>query len=254
MAAVVAPIGIDHPQLGHGGVTMLLVPEIIPAEQQVGKCHGKSHRVEICLHFLVVPHGKAGYTGHVGGDVGLHVKALRLVHGGKAGFHGVHQIGLDFVHLVGRNAALDGNDPCGEHLGALLLGEQLHALGGGVCPLVILAGQVFHGEHLIIGGELEVLAIHIVHIGLGEDGATGGFKFFRREAVNIVAIEQAQVFNGGKPQILPQIRLHVPGFHVEAGLLFHKYSDNHSMSIPFLCRPAAAGPKSQRKALVFIVA
>ena len=37
VAAVVAPIGVNHPQLGDGGIPVLLVPEVIPAELQVGR-------------------------------------------------------------------------------------------------------------------------------------------------------------------------------------------------------------------------
>ena len=237
VTAVVAPIGVDDPQLGDGGVPVLLIPEVIPAEQQVGEGHGKAHGIKIGFHFRVVPLDKADDAGHIGGDVGLHIQALGLVHRGQAGFHRVHQIGLDFVHLFRGEAALNGDDTGGEDLGALLLGQELDALGGGVSPLVILAGEVLHGEHLIVCGEGEILSIHVVHVGLGEDGVPGGVELLGGEAVHVIAVEQAQVLNSSEAQVFPQVGFHVPGFHVEAGLLFHKYSDYHSMSIPFLHYP-----------------
>ena len=55
VAAVVAPIGVNDPQLGDGGVPVLLVPEVIPAELQVGEGHGKAHGVEVRLHLGPCP-------------------------------------------------------------------------------------------------------------------------------------------------------------------------------------------------------
>ncbi|MPM85039.1 hypothetical protein SDC9_132116 [bioreactor metagenome] len=41
MAAVVAPVGVDHPQLGHGGLA-LLAGKILLAKREVGIVHRKA--------------------------------------------------------------------------------------------------------------------------------------------------------------------------------------------------------------------
>ena len=174
VAAVVAPVGVDHPQLGDGGVTVFLVPEVIPAELQVGQGHGKAHGVEIRLHLLLAPAGEPGDPGHVGGNVGFHLQAFRLLHGGFPALHRVDEVVLDLVKLFGGHAAQKADDFGGGHSRALPLGQQLHTLGGRVGPLVVLAGQVFHGEHLVFLRQAEVLSVHSVHIGLGQNGAGRG--------------------------------------------------------------------------------
>ena len=106
VAAVVAPIGVNDPQLGDGGIPVLLVPEVIPAELQVGEGHGKAHGVEVRLHLGLVPGGKAGDTGHVRGDIRLHLQGGGLFHRGLPALHGVDQVVLDLFKLFRRHLAL----------------------------------------------------------------------------------------------------------------------------------------------------
>ena len=51
------------------------------------------------------------------------------------------------------------------------LREELDALGGGVGPLVILAGQILHREDAVTRRSLIGLLIHVVDVRLREDGA-----------------------------------------------------------------------------------
>ena len=103
---MVAPIGVDDPQLGDGGVPVLLVPEVVPAELQVREGHGEAHGVEILLHLPVVPLGKACDPGHVGGDFRLKLQARRLFHGGLPALHGVNQVVLHRLELPVGHLAL----------------------------------------------------------------------------------------------------------------------------------------------------
>ena len=79
--------------------------------------------------------------------------------------------------------------------------DQLDALGGGVRPLVVLAGEVLHGEHLVFPRKPEVLAVHRVHGGLGEDGAGRRPKLLLRQARNIVPVEDAHLLQAPQPQV-----------------------------------------------------
>ena len=232
MAAVVAPVRINHAQLGHRGIAVFFPAEVIPAEEQILQAHGKAHRIIIALHLLVTPGDKALYPGHIRRHVRLHIQRIGLFHAGHAGFHRVYQIALDFFHLRIREIALYRDHTGRGHTGALALGEQLHALRGRIRALVILAGQILHGKHTVPLGERHILGIHVIHVGFAEDGAAGLFKFLRLQPFHIITIIQTQIGNGRQPQIFSQIGHHVFGFNREAGFLFHKYSDNHILSIP----------------------
>ena len=227
MAAVVAPVCVNHTQFCHRGIALFFVTEIVPAEQQIVKTHGKAHGTEVSFHFFVIPLGKARSPSHIGRHICFHIQGFRFLHAGHAGFHGVNQIRFDFFHFGIGQIALYRNHAGRGYPGTFTLGEQLYALGRRVRPLVILAGQIFHGKHAVPVRELHVFGVHIVHIRFTQNGAAGFFKLFFIQAFHIVAIKKAHIRNSCQSQIVSEIRHHMFGFHCETGLLFHKYSDNH---------------------------
>ena len=148
MAAVVAPIRVNHPQLRDGRVAVLGIAEIIAHEAQVLIRHREAHFLEIRVHLLVVPACKAG--NRLDGRGGFHaqVEAFGFFHGGFAALHGVNQILFDMRKRFFGDSALYCHDLRRDDLRALALGQKLRALGGAVGALVVLPGQVFHRERL----------------------------------------------------------------------------------------------------------
>ena len=237
---MVAPVGVDHPQLRHRGVSVLLVPEVVPAESQVGKGHGKAHGIEICFQLFLVPAGEPGDTGHVRRLFHLHLQSLRLLHGSHPGFHRVYQVPLDLLKLLVADLTLQADDLGGKHRRPLPLGEQLHALSGGVRPLVVLAGQVLCGKHPVFPRQGEVLPIHAVHGGLGKDGPGGGLELLLAQAGHVVTVQNADLFQPADPQVAFQVRKHVLGLDVEPFFLLYKYPCYHD----FILSPAGSWAKS----------
>ena len=244
MAAVVGPVGVDDLQLSQAGIPLLLVSEIVPAKGEIRRRHGKPHGLPVRGDFLLRHGGEAGYPRHVGGHVGGDIQGLGLVQGGDAGLHRVDEIGLHPSEFLVGQRPLQAYHPGGKHPGPLPLGEQLDALGGGIRPLVVLAGEVFHGEHPPSLGHGEFLVVHIVGVGLGEDDAPRPDEFLRRKAFDVIADQQPQAGQLGQPQIIPQICQHMPGLDVEALPLFHKYPDHirHSLTPHFIRYNAGAPP------------
>ena len=163
VAAVIGPIGIDHPQLGEGGVPLFPL-EIALAEGDVRLVHGQAVLADHAGQALGVQGGKAGEGGHGFGPVVGHAQGLDPVQGGFPLFHRVDQMLFDGCHLVPVHLSVEQVDLGGAHRGPVALGHELHALGGGVRPLVKLAGQVFAGQHAI--GILGQVLQHLVQGGL----------------------------------------------------------------------------------------
>ena len=148
VTAVVGPIRVDHPQFGDGGIPLFLVPEIPLTEQQILQRHGEAHALPGILH-LIPGHGKEPrHPGHIGGTRRRQIQGVGFIEGGQPGFHGIDQVVLDPFHIRLGKLPFQADHPRGQHPGPLALGEKLHALGRRVRPLVILAGQIFHGKHL----------------------------------------------------------------------------------------------------------
>ena len=109
VAAVVAPIGVDHAQLRDGGVAALVIAEIIAAEEEILTAHGKTHFPVKRVHLRVVPGDEAGHARHVGGHIRLHVEGFRLFQRSQAAFHRVDHVMLDALELLIAHVSADGD-------------------------------------------------------------------------------------------------------------------------------------------------
>ena len=101
--------------------------------------------------------------------------------------------------------ALDGVHLRADHLRAILVGaEQLQALAGAVGALVILARQVLHRQQLRVHLR-QRLIVQKVNVRLGEDDALRALKRRLRNALHVVALEDAHALNRLRAQHLAQL-------------------------------------------------
>ena len=235
VAAVVGPVGVDQADFGDGGVAVLGL-EVILAENNVGMVHGQALFHPERLQRGVIQLQKAGQRLHRGGDGKLHLEGVAPLQGRLAGFHRVDDIFLDGVQIFAGEGAFQQIHSCAAHVGALALAEQLDALGGGIRPLVKLAGQILHGKDGLRGGQL---VVGHVHRRLAEYGGDGLVKQVPVNALHIVAVEQAQALEVGNAHQLHQLMQQALGLAVKTRLFFHINTIYHETS-PYLSawRPA----------------
>ena len=176
MAAVVAPVGVDYAQLGHARVALFCIAEIVLAEGEVCKAHGKAHRFMIIAQRRLIPVDKTEDSRDVRRDVRLHIEGFRHRERRGAGFHRIDQVALDFLELLVRDIAPERNDARRRNLRTFALREQLDALRGGIRALVVLPGQVLHRKNAVIRREGIIRAVKVVHIRLGKHRPAGRLK------------------------------------------------------------------------------
>ena len=224
VAAVIGPVGVDHADLGDGGVA-ILIAEVLLAEGDVRLVHGKTA--------LGDKGGKAGLVElaeaveHLDGLGlgGLHVQRLGQVERGDAGLDGVHHVMLDGLYGSLVQIARDHIDLGGAHGGALALADELHALAGGVGALVKLAGQEFDGKDGAIAcGEL---VIGHVDLGLAKDGRDAGAEELLVDALDVVAVDDPQSLDALNAENLGQLALELLSLDVEPGFLLHVDTRDH---------------------------
>ena len=80
VAAVVGPVGVQHPDLRHGRVPVLLSPEIVLDMLEILEGHGKPERVVELPQLLLLQVLKAVEDDDVGRLVKLCHQRLRLLH------------------------------------------------------------------------------------------------------------------------------------------------------------------------------
>ena len=241
MAAVIRPVGVYRAQLGHGGVAVLGPGEVLLAEGQILGAHRKA---QLLYHSrdLVKRHRYESLDAlYVLGRGHGHVQRVRHLQAGLAALHGVDEVALDALGLLAGHA-LKGVYGGRAHLGALALGEQLHALRRRVGALVVLAGQVLHGEHML--AHIGQLRAHGVTVGLGEHYAAGALQLLARKALHVVALEYAHARKARKAQRKAQIALKVLRLDIKPRSLLDIYPRNTAhvtRSLKHRGAPARAG-------------
>ena len=224
VTAVVGPIGVDHADLGDGGVA-ILIAEVLLAEGDVRLVHGKAA--------IGDKGGKAGLVElaetveHLDGLGlgGLHVQRLGQVERGDARLDGVHHVVLDGIDGGLVQSARDHIDLGGAHGGALTLADELHALAGGVGALVKLARQELDGKDGAIAcGEF---VVGHIDLGLAKDGRHAGAEKLLVDALDVVAVDDPQGLDALDAENFGQLALELLSLDVEPGFLLHVDTRDH---------------------------
>ena len=235
MTAVIAPVGVDHADLGDGGVALLGITEVILTELDVVIVHRQTEFLDEGIQTRFVQADKALQRLHGGGDVVVRVKGIVGVQRRLAGLHGVDEILLDRLELLIRQVAGNDVDPRIFDAAALLLGEQGNALLAGIRPLVELTGQILHGKHPVAGVEHREGVVHLIDSRLGEHSRHSRIEILLGQAVGIVAVEDAHA-DDIQPQCGAQITENGLRFDSVGRLLFDINTKNRHGLISFVIR------------------
>jgi len=221
---VIGPVGVDHLDLGDGGVAVLRA-EVLLAELDIAQIHGQALFVDELLQALFVQLVEALQRGHSGGHGILHLQSSFGLQRSLAGLHRVDDVLFDLCHLLLGQGTLQQVDTGRANQRALALADELDALGGRIGALVELAGQVLHSKGNAL--EFRQLRIGVIHRRLTEHGGSALVEQCLVDAFHIIAVQQAQAAQGLDAQQAHQLIFQALGFHIKAGLLFYINTIDH---------------------------
>ena len=233
VAAVVAPVGVEHADFRHGGVAVLLAAEIVLYVFEIVESHCQSETVvqgaECCLVHVL----ETVEDGHVGGLVEDGYEGVGFLLVGKAAVDGVHAVFHHGVALLLGEVA--GDDVGGGRFNQrfLVFVEQLDALLGGVGALVELSGQVFHREDEVVGLFRERLLVHHVHRRFREDGDFGVLIGGVGHVFDVVAYQHTH-FGGLDAEVVFHLVVEFGRFHGVILFLFYINAPYVHCSIVFM--------------------
>ena len=226
VAAVIGPVGVNHADFRDGGVAAFF-PEIGLAEDDVVQIHGKAVVSDKVRQLVTAQFREAGQGRHLRGDVVTDGEGFRHVQGRFPALHRVNDVFFEFPDVPVRQRAVQSVDLGGADEGSLTLGDDLDALGGGIRPLVKLAGQRLHGEN-VGAGELDGGRSGI-QLRLGEDRLYGVPEQVFRDVFRVVPVEQPDVFQPLHAEKIPGLVQQTLGLVVQTFLFFYKYPINHGV-------------------------
>ena len=203
VAAVVRPVGVDDANLGDGGIA-LLGREVLLAELGIREVHGQAAVGDELLEAGLVQLTEAVEHLDLLGNGNVH---LERGLGGKrclAGLDRVDDVVLDGGDVLVGEVTGEHVDLGGANIRALAGADELHALAGGVCALVELAGQVLHGEDgralwrlgdeavlaELEGGNGELCGGR-VYLRLAEHDGDAALEQLLIDALDVVAVDEA---------------------------------------------------------------
>jgi len=231
VAAVVRPVGVDHLYLGDRG-DAALAGEVLLAELDVGEVHGQAALVDegLELRLRKLEEAVEDLDRFGLGDVGL--EGLLGLERGLARLDRVDDVVLHGVHVGGRKLALEHVDLGGAHSGALALADELDALARGVGALVELAGEELDREDRGAVGDGGHLRGGVVRLRLREYRGHAGREELLVDALDVVAVDDAQVGDAVDAEERAQLALERLGLAVESGLLLYVNARNHKGEPP----------------------
>ena len=216
MTAMIAPVGIQHLDFGHGRHSIFLA-EIISGKEEVLLTHGQREAFVKSAKSIVV-HGKEIFDlrngfrrRRVGAD------GCRFFQGNFRGIHRVDGILFDFKDIfIGEfltsqspyTAAAKSFDP--------MTGDDFQTLGSRIGPLVVLTGKEHKAEGAFSFVKGKFLFVAIIGRRFRKNQRLPPFQFFTAKTFNIVDIKDTQRFQGRNAQSVHKILADLFRFNIES--------------------------------------
>ena len=223
---VVAPIGVQHPYLGHAGVAALFVVEIALYVLKVGERHCQSQRVVQRLQLIRSHILETVENLHILRLVIVFCQSLGLLLRCHTAVHRVHTVFHQGGFLILGEATAYHVGRCRADNRVLRRIEQTHTLLRTVSPLVELTRQILHREHKVILLMGERLLIHLIHRRFGKHRHLRLLIRLVRDILNIIAHQCAHPFRG-YTQICRHLPLQLLRSNGKLRFLLNKNSSNH---------------------------
>ena len=234
---MVRPIRVDDAKLRDRRVAFFHRREILLAELQIFKTHGKAPLFQQTCQRRRIHAAESCKRLNISRLFDLLRKCRRLFQRGLTAFDPIDAVRFDLRKERGRDRTDDRIDDRRPDRRTLLLRHELYALRRRVCALVILSRQIFDGKRLRLREVGQRLLVNRIDRRLDKDDVANLLILFVRKPLDVVADEDAHRLElRSQTKRLRQISAKLLRRNVEISLPFlHKkssYTHAHKPSSP----------------------
>ena len=147
MTAVIRPVSIQYPDLGHRRISLLFVLKVILDMKKILKSHSQVQRSIKLFQLLLFHVFKAVKNLYILRLFKFRHQSLRFRRVCLSGIHWVDAVVLNRFQLFIGNISFDHISGCGTDDRLLVLFQELDTLNCRVCSLIKLSRQIFHGKN-----------------------------------------------------------------------------------------------------------
>ncbi len=226
VAAMVGPIGVDHLNLGDGGVAMFLIAEVLLAEGDVSQIHGQSAISDKRSEFVLGKGAKPFDNLHVCGLGIVDLERVGELAARLARLDGVDDVVLDGVDILFGQITAEQVDLGAADGRTLACADQLDALSSAVGALVKLARQVLDRKDLLTLTQWDFIG-DIIGLRLTENRRNTLGKQLVAYALNVVAINEAQTHKTLDAKDVAQLDSKLLCLDIKARFLLNVNTRNH---------------------------
>ena len=230
VAAVIRPIGVDHPYLGERGIA-LFGAEIVAAEPDIVGVHSERILRRERRRFVVGKFGETFHRRDFGGHREFGFQRLGQRKRGFTTLDRVDDIPFYALGVLFGDVAVEGVDLRGRDRGTLALRDDLDALRRAVGALIELPGKGLDREHRRRAYGVRLGGCRI-ELRLRKDVAHRVIEEFFAHAFGVVAVDDANAREPAYAEGLHRVRHERPRLCGEFGLLLHENSVDHITSRP----------------------
>ena len=227
MTAMVGPISVKHPDFGDCRLTLLLITEIFLTESQILIAHSQTTGGHKLSELFLGECCKAFQHLYISRFNSLHQQGLRLVQGSLTALNLVDKIALYLLKCLIINRTHKRIDTSRTDLWPLALGYELNALSCGVCPLIILTGEILDSKYTALIYCWQLFLIDYIYRSFSKHYILHSSVLLIGQALNIVTLENAYCLQIENTEGLNEIGTELLSRDIEETLtLFYKNSSD----------------------------
>ena len=195
MTAVIRPIGIQHTDFRHGRISVFFVFKVILNVDEILEGHRQSQGI-IQLFQLCLSHIRKSIKDfHIRRLLEVCHQSLRLLQTDLTGIHRIDAVVFYRLELLPGDVSLNHIGGCRTDDRSLILFQELNTLNSGICSLVKLPRQKFHGKDFIFRCMRKLFQIEIVHRRLRKHYMACFLKRLVADIFHIITDQDSYIFD-----------------------------------------------------------